>query len=185
MFRCHVWAERALTQAAPDGVLDALALGANTQSVAAYDAVAAGTSTVARRPRCWNGLAPAEYLRAAVGRRRLRGTTSMWYCRCRAMCAGWLRSTVRRTTPLPRRGDRQPGGSPAPLAAGPGVLLWRVGNRAKREPFTPGVLLHFNPDEGVFGAPVLGFPEARRCRATRCGQLVRSAASLGTIRTGI
>lgn len=74
-----IWANAWLAgKAAPDDVLDALSLWAPTQSVAAYDAVAAGHTGLP-----WPDVHDAgtvsllQTLRAAVGRRRLRGTINV------------------------------------------------------------------------------------------------------------
>ena len=95
-----LWANAWLAgKAAPDDVLDALSLWAPTQSVTAYDAVAAGHTGLP-----WPDVHDAgtvsllQTLRAAVGRTDGAGAPgcrvdcagrSTSCCRCPAMCAGW------------------------------------------------------------------------------------------------
>ncbi len=137
-------------------MLDALCFG-RQRNPSQHDAVAAGHTGLPWPASTSGTVSLLQTLRAAVGRRRLRGR-SMWCCRCRAMCAGAAEHSRH-----------------APLAAGEVIVASGGGSRQRRwlvqvpmamstKPrASPHVQLYTFLD-GVFTGAQCGTLRARRCR---------------------
>ncbi|GAA45228.1 hypothetical protein NCGM2209_1851 [Mycobacterium tuberculosis NCGM2209] len=141
---------------------------------------------MARRPRCWNGLAPADTARrggpAPTAGDDQCGVAGAGRC-ARAGCG----NTVRARRPCRRRGGdrRQPGGSRQRRWPGPGVLLWRC-RRSRAERATHARIVCTFLD-GVFTSrgPSVGTLRARRCRIRVAVSGALGRRSLEHHRTGI